>query len=147
MRPVPKDRPFYAVDAYGEVQHVRWIGHVGGPFGEYVEVIDSDGECFPVSDISAWHDDADALERVIAGIFETAPAVRALINGKTAFEFGREMHRALLSGDWPPTRDPLALAVGELAATVALAGAGFPARRPRPFARPNPRLERATDGR
>lgn len=62
MFPVPQDRPFYAVDAYGEVQHVEWIGEVGGPFGPYVEVIDSDGECFPVSDIGEWAFDLAALE-------------------------------------------------------------------------------------
>lgn len=66
MAPVPTDRPFYCIDAYGEVQHVRWIGEVGGPFGPYVGIEDSDGECFPVSDISDWDDSEAALIARIA---------------------------------------------------------------------------------
>ncbi len=63
---VPRDRPFYAIDAYGEVQHVKWIGwEVGGPFGPYVGVLESDGACFPVSDIESWSFDAADLEALL----------------------------------------------------------------------------------
>jgi len=62
---LPRDRPFYAIDAYGEIQHVEWIGEQGGPFGPYVGIVDSDGECFPVSDISAWSLDAADLAATV----------------------------------------------------------------------------------
>lgn len=70
MTPVPQDRPFYAIDAYGEVQHVQWIGNQGGPFGPYVGVLDSDGECFPVSDILDWSDDENEAEALAADAYD-----------------------------------------------------------------------------
>lgn len=61
---VPRDRPFYAVDAYYEVQHVEWIGEQGAPFGPYVGILDSDGGAFPVGDILAWSEDKSEAERM-----------------------------------------------------------------------------------
>lgn len=169
MRPVPKDRPFYAIDAYGEVQHVRWIGHVGGPFGEYVEVIDSDGECFPVSDISAWDDDGVTLELVaplLPPVMRERPSSRIVVDPKPTvyvstpmgfdswaarrwfteprterdhLRLGREFHRLMLEGGHPS--EALAQAIDLFAASLNEEPGA------RHFALRNPRLERATDGR
>lgn len=75
LRPVPRDRPFYAIDPYGDVQHVEWCGNQGDPSGPSVSIIDSDGECFPVADIDEWSWDGrtlaeaerlrDALEQIL----------------------------------------------------------------------------------
>jgi hypothetical protein len=71
---LPRDTPFWAEDAYGDLKFVRfaraYTAEAPARFGPFFEVIDSDGEVLSREDIMGWSFDRTELEAA----YPAAPA-------------------------------------------------------------------------